>query len=80
MTRDELYSEAKRLAIPGRSKMSKADLVLAVKDAEQGHAFSGHLSNSQRVLNYQKQNGSSRLTARQARRVRKNANKHETVS
>jgi DNA end-binding protein Ku len=35
-TRDELYEMARDLDVPGRSKMTKDELVAAVKDAEGG--------------------------------------------
>jgi hypothetical protein len=35
LTKDELYAEAKRLAIKGRSRMSKAELIRAIDDEHQ---------------------------------------------
>lgn len=63
----ELKTQARHLGITGYSKMLKAELEKAIADKAPVSA---------RVKNYQKQNGSDRLTARQSRRDRHKRNRN----
>lgn len=70
MNRDALRKLAQARNITGRSKMTAEELRKAVRIAMQ--CAPSPLSNAARADNYMRQNGSNKLTARQARRVRHN--------
>ena len=64
----ELKAQAKELGIKGYSKMNKAELEKAVKPKP-------GLTYEQRMVNYVRQNGSVKITAKQSRRLRQKLNK-----
>lgn len=70
MSRASLRKLAQTRNIAARSKMTTEELREAVRVAVQ--CAPSPLTNAARASNYMNQNGSNKLTARQARRVRHN--------
>lgn len=76
LNRDALRKIAAELKIPGRGNMLKPELIAAIEKARAPERIPGTpLTTTQREENYQRQNRSPRLTARQARRLGKKGNR-----
>ena len=75
-TLKELLKEAQALAIPGRTKMKKDELLLAIEKATRpAQQSTAPLSKKDRLLGYARQTG-GKITSRQHRRAEKKARRN----